>query len=240
MRPNHARQQHEDLAAVAQLGRQLDDPRQHTRHLDDGDGVLAPERVLAAQSYDEVERLVGHLRERVRRVQPHRHEQRAHLLLEKIVDPAALLFVAVGVTQDHDALGMKLRADVVVEHLILLVDQRMGGSGDGVEVAHRHARSRAPSGFQVVGNANLEKFVHVAGHDAHVAQAFQQGHIGAARLSQHAAVELQERALPIQQNRHVLGGGVSLFFHGVSLRLLADEFVRSGHRGALCGRQYCL
>jgi hypothetical protein len=42
---DHAGQQHEALAAAAQLVGQADHARQHARHLDDGDRVVAPEGV---------------------------------------------------------------------------------------------------------------------------------------------------------------------------------------------------
>ena len=68
--------------------RQLDHARQHARHLDDRRRVAPAERVLAGEPGDEVERLVGDLRERMRRVEADRHEQRPDLGLEEAADPA--------------------------------------------------------------------------------------------------------------------------------------------------------
>ena len=202
MGADHAGQKHKGLAAAGNVRRQLDDPRQHARHLDDGDAVLAPERVLAAQPNDKVQRLVGHLRERVRRIQPHRHQQRTHLGREKLADPAALRLVAVGVVQDHDAFALQPGHQLVVEDRILLVDQRVRVGRHRRQVAHRHAGARPARGLDVVSKAHFEKFVHVGRHDAHITQPLQQRHVGAPRLRQHAPVELQDRALAVQQRWH--------------------------------------
>ena len=103
MGADHAGQQHEGLPARCELVGHLDDARQHARHLDDRDRVLAAERVVPGQACNEVQRLVGYLRKRVRRVEPHRDEQRADLLLEELIDPAPLRLVAHRVVEDHDA-----------------------------------------------------------------------------------------------------------------------------------------
>src|SRR5437879_1207130 len=72
-RQDDAGQTHEVLLArgAAALW-QRDHAREHARHLDDGDRVRAPEGVAPAKLDDEVQRLVGDLREGMRRVQPYR------------------------------------------------------------------------------------------------------------------------------------------------------------------------
>jgi hypothetical protein len=98
-----AGQEHEALPRIALFSRQLDDARQHAGDLDDGHRVAAAEGVLAAESGDEVQRLVGDLRERVRRVETHGHQERPHLGLEEALDPAPLGAGALGVVDDADA-----------------------------------------------------------------------------------------------------------------------------------------
>ncbi len=87
---DHAGQQHEDLAAVGQRVGKADHARQHARHLDDRHAVAPPERILAAEPRDEVQRLVRDLRKRMRRVEADRHQQRPDLRLEEAPDPALL------------------------------------------------------------------------------------------------------------------------------------------------------
>ena len=49
------------------------------------------------------------------------------------------------------------------------------------------------------GDADLEEFVEVARHDAQEAQAFEQRNGGVGGLGQHAALELQQRELAVQE-----------------------------------------
>jgi hypothetical protein len=67
-----------------------------------------PKASLPPRPHDEVQRLVGHLRKRVRRVQPHRHQQRAHFALEVLVDPLRWARVAVAVRDDFNALLLEV------------------------------------------------------------------------------------------------------------------------------------
>lgn len=105
--------------------RHAEEARQDARHLHDGDLVLAAESVLAREAHDEVERLVRHLRERMGRVQPHRHQQRLHFLDEELLDPAALARIALAVRDQLDALLLQQRQQLVVVDGVLLGDQRM-------------------------------------------------------------------------------------------------------------------
>jgi hypothetical protein len=198
---DHAGQQHEALAAAAQLVGQADHARQHARHLDDGDAVLAPERIAPAQAHDEVQRLVGHQRKRMRRVQAHRHQQRPHFAFEEARDPAPLSVVAPAMADDDDAGRGQRRHDLVVEDAVLVGDQRMRGGSHGLRVARRDARAGHAREFQHVGVADLEELVEVRRHDGDVAQALEHRHVGALRLRQHAAVELEDRTLSAKQRQ---------------------------------------
>jgi hypothetical protein len=95
--------------------------------------VLAAEGVLAAQPHDEVERLVGHLRKRVRRVQPDRNQQRPHLALEILAHPFALRRVALAVRDDADAVLGKGRHQLVVVERVLARHQRVRRLGQALE-----------------------------------------------------------------------------------------------------------
>jgi len=124
--PYDTGQQDEPLPAATQCIGQADHTRQHARHLDDGDQVLAAEDIAPAQAGDEVQRLVGDLREGVAGVQAHRHQKGPHLGLEEALDPVALRCVAFGVVEHHDALALQRRHDLVVEQRVLVVDQLVG------------------------------------------------------------------------------------------------------------------
>ena len=126
MRADDAGEQHKTLPRSAHCIGQADHARQHSRHLDDGDLVFAAEGVTPTQPGDEIERLVGHQRKRVRRVQAHGHQQRAHVVLKKVLHPSALLRIALGVVDDLDAFALQRRHHFIVEHLVLLVDEFVG------------------------------------------------------------------------------------------------------------------
>mmetsp|Transcript_100847 Transcript_100847/g.281024 ORF Transcript_100847/g.281024 Transcript_100847/m.281024 type:complete len:722 (+) Transcript_100847:177-2342(+) len=199
MGADHAGQQHEGLAAIAEAGRQLDDARQHARHLDDGDAVVAAEGILARQPRDEMQRLVGHLRKRVGRIQPDRHQQRPHLALEKLLHPAPLGLVAVGMVEDDDALLQQQGHDLLVEDPVLLVDQRVGGPAHAVHILVGDGAERVARSLQHVREAHLEELVEIAGHDADIAQPLQQRHVLALGLGQHPAVELEDGLFAVEQ-----------------------------------------
>jgi hypothetical protein len=201
MRPHHARQRHEQRLAVRHLGRHADQARQHARQLDDLDRVLAPEGVLAAQTHDEVERLVGHLRERVRRVEPDRNQQRAHFALEILADPLALRRVALAVRNDVDAVLCKRRHQLVVVERVLARHQRVGRLGqpleriDGVGALLVAGAARD----QVRCRAHFEELVEVRRHDAQVAQALDQRHRRAMGPVEHPLIERQDAVVAVQQ-----------------------------------------
>ena len=200
MCPNHAGQQHEALCArLHQVRGQLDDARQHARDAHNRDDVVASEGIAPAQAHDEVQRLVGDLRKRVRRVQPDRHQQGLHLLAEETRHPLTLLGVADGVVEDEDAGLAQGGPDLLIEDLVLLVHQGMrllDYLGDVLPVDVTRPRAR---GFQYVGVTDLKELIEVGRHDADVAQPLQQRHIAALGLRQHPTVERQDGLLSTQQ-----------------------------------------
>jgi hypothetical protein len=123
-------------------------------------------------------------------------------LLEEAVDPLALRLVAFGVVQDHDACGQQRRHQRVIEQGVLFLGQLLGGRRQVGQFAARRLRTGLARRFHQVGHAHLEELVEVGRHDGQVAQPLQQRHIVTTGLGQHAPVELQDRALAIQQGRH--------------------------------------
>ena len=75
------------LSPPPTLARQPDHARQHARRLDDRDRRVAAECVAAAELDDEVERLVGDLRKRMRRIEADRRQQRPHFAPEILARP---------------------------------------------------------------------------------------------------------------------------------------------------------
>ena len=70
---------------------QADHARQYARHLDDRDSIRAAEGVTPAQARDEVQGLVGDHRERVGRIQTHRHQQRTTPGFRRNAPPSAVV-----------------------------------------------------------------------------------------------------------------------------------------------------
>ncbi|EWS63146.1 hypothetical protein Y695_03623 [Hydrogenophaga sp. T4] len=187
--------------------RHAEKPRQDARHLDDGDLVLAAKRVLAGEPHDEVERLVRHLGKRVRGVQAHGQQQGLHFALKELLDPAALARVALTVGHQLDALLLQQGQQFVVVDGVLLRHEgvHLGGQlfvgFDGVQAALLMGLVRVELGR----HAHLEELVEVAGNDAQVAQAFQQGDIGSARPVHHPLVESQDAVVSVQKSQAGLG-----------------------------------
>ena len=198
MGADDARQADEALPLGRTLARQSHQARQRARHLDDGDLVVASEGVAAAQAHDEIERLVGHLRKRMGRIQPHRNQQRAHLALEMLAHPVALGLAAFAMAHDADAAcGQRRHQGVVVERVLARHHFPHGAGQRGKRVtAGRRGRGR---GHQMRRGPHLEQLVQVGRDDAQVAQALEQGHVRALGPVEHAFVEGQDAVVAIKQ-----------------------------------------
>ena len=103
---------------------------------------------------------------------------------------------------------------------VLFVDEFVRSVGHRDQGLARDARARLPRGFDDVGHAHLEEFVEVAADDGDVAQPLEQRHVVAPGLGQHAAVELQDGALAVEQRqgpwtcRGAGSGGNGIWHHG--------------------------
>ena len=187
------------------LRRQLDHARQHPRRLDHRDGRQAAERIETGELDDEVQALVDDLREGVRGIEADRREERPHFALEEIRDPLALGRRAVGVAHQAHAVLCERREQLLVEHAVLIVDQRARHTGElGERRAHlrqRHA-GRGDLRTQLLleaGDADLEELVEIAADDAAEAQALEQRDVGVLREREHAAVEREQRELAVDE-----------------------------------------
>ena len=132
-------------ASRCHLVRQTNQPRQGARHFHNGDLVLAPKSIRASQAHDEIQGLVGNLRERMGGIQPHRNQQRTYLFLKVLLHPPPLHCAALPVGHDANSLGCKRRAKHVVVQRILTHDQLVNSC------RKRLQRSRAVDAFGVTG-----------------------------------------------------------------------------------------
>ena len=201
---DHAGERHQQLALARHLVGDADQARQHARHLDDADLVLAPEGVLPAQPHDEVERLVGDLREGMRRIEAHRHQQRAHLALEILVHPLLLRRVAVAMRHDLDAFLRERRHQLVVVERVLPLDEPVRGDRELLEAAHRVRpfELAGQGGRHVLGGPDFEEFVEVGRDDGQEAQPLQQRDGVALGPIEHPFVEGEDAVVTVQEGEH--------------------------------------
>ena len=71
----------------------------------------------------EIQALVEHARERVRRIEPDRRQYRHHFAQEEILDPVLLRLIPVGAAQELDALLGQRGNELLVEQLVLARDK---------------------------------------------------------------------------------------------------------------------
>ena len=120
VRPDDAGERQEKLAAFFLVpAGHVDEPRQDAGHLDDGDFIFPAEGIAPAQAHDEIQRLVGHLRKRVRRIKPDRNQQRPHGTFKVRLDPALLHRIALAMRHDTNAVLRKSRQQFFVVQRVL-------------------------------------------------------------------------------------------------------------------------
>ena len=216
----HRRQEHEIVLAARGLLRQLDDARQGARRAHDGEVAHPPERILALEHDDDVERLVEDLRERMGRVQAQRREHRHDLVAEVGPQPARLARGPLAAAEQAHAVVVERRAQHLVPAAVLGLDQFGGAIVDALE----HGGGRQPvrrggHGAEVLRmahgrGADLEELVEVGAGNAQVAQPLQQRHRFVQRLVQHPEVEVQLRQLAVEVQRGVAQGVVARLGQG--------------------------
>ena len=205
MGANHAGQSHKQASFARQFVRHADDAGQNPGHLDNGNFVFTAKSVFARQTNNEIQRFVGHLRKRVGWVQADWGEQRLHLALEIRFDPVLLDLIAFVVRQNMNATFGKSWQQGLVVQLILLIHQGVGtlaDSGMAVQAVGPRMFTLARSA-QVQLGAHFEKLVQVGRHNAQIAQALEQRHIGAPRPVQNAQVKAQDAFVAVEQRQMV-------------------------------------
>jgi hypothetical protein len=115
----------------------------------------------------------------------------------------------------------------------------MGDLGQALERFDRAAALglAAGRGDQVRRRPHLEELVEVGGHDAQVAQALDQWHLGPPGPVEDATVEGQDAVIAIEQHQRGRGAG-----HGVGGAVdgqrRSGDFGRDGDRGRLHVREF--
>ena len=172
MRVHDRRQQHERVVRAADFRRHLDHSRHHARGLHDRHARIASEGVVPGQLDDEVQALVDHLRERVRRIEPDRRQQRTDLALEVLVPPTRAAPRCARRDAGRDARRGEPGDDLLVEHAVHLRHQRLRNLTDLGEARPQLMKRRADERrlqAQLLAqprDADLEEFVEVAADDA--------------------------------------------------------------------------
>ena len=199
---DHAGERDEQRLLARHLGRHPDQARQHARHLDDGDLVLAAEGVLAAQANDEVQRLVRHLRKRMGRIQPHGNRAaagprarntRAPIASARRCGRRAKRFRCLRGRKPASARRCKARTGASTS----LCAAAASASNDWT--VYSPLWSPFCSAVRCGVGPHLEELVQVGRDDAQVAQALQQRHVGAARPVEHPLVESQDAVVAVEE-----------------------------------------
>jgi hypothetical protein len=186
---------------------QADHARQRARRLHDRGARAAAEGVAALELDGEVEALVEHARERVRRVEADRRQHRQQLAEEVGADPLALRRAPALAAREDDALQGERRQHHLVEQAVLLRDQRVRLAahgfqhlGRGAGVGRRLGQAELDRLLQP-RDADLEELVEVRGDDGDEAQALEQRHRLVRGLREHAPVEREQAELAVEELR---------------------------------------
>ena len=203
MSAHHAGDADKELLLARNFFGQRYQARQSTRNLDDSHFIGTTESIYAIETHDEIQGLVRHLREWVRGVQPHRHQQGLNFTQKIFTHPFALRGIAFAVRYQTDGTLVQRRNDGLVVDLVLARYQFMSS---------RHQRFKAGAGINTFfiacfgrrhmrRAAHLKPFVEIGRNNAQIAQALQQRHVFALGPTQHTLVEHQNAVVAVQQFR---------------------------------------
>ena len=201
MRADHTGQQDKGGGAVTHPLRQRNQARQDAGHFDNRDLVGTTKRVFARELHDEIQGLVGHLRERVRRVQTHWHQQGLDFTLKVTAHPLALGRIALAVRQDPVTLALQSGQQILVVQGVLTRHHGAGffsqGGQAGLGVFPR------PEALQTAHHMrlcpHLKKLIQIGRHDAQIAQTLEHRYLRAVCPVQHPLIERQDAQIAVQQ-----------------------------------------
>ena len=218
---HHAGEANKQPLFATNTGGHLHQTRQGTRQLHNRHLIGATKSIATFEAHHHVQRFIGNLRERMRRIQCHGHQQRLDGLLKVAIHPTALRRCAGLVMDDANARRGKCWHQSVVVERVLARHQLLRFAQQGQAIGHVvDALRLGIDGHDVRGRAHLKKFIEVGGNNAQIAQALQQGYIFAPRPRHHALVESQDTVVTRQQSQ----GGSG------SLRRRQSNLLRHWHR----------
>ncbi len=125
-------QQHEAVLETRQRVRHAHHARQRARRLHDAHHGLAAERVAAFELDDEVQALVQHARERVRRIEADRRQHGQQLVEEVVSRPFELLVIPRVARVEVDAFLFERGQHGFVQHRVLSMDEPLRAFDDEI------------------------------------------------------------------------------------------------------------
>ena len=199
--------QHEEgLPAV--FGREFEEPRHDRgRQMDDREVRMGENGLLDLADFGhETERAVGQVGKRMAGVHGQRGHHRQDSLTEVLVQIGLLRSTELLGLEDVDALLGELRADLVDEQAVLLVDQFVH---PGRERGHHLPGTQAvggPRGLDLrvdlsldTGDADHEELVQVGAEYGQELHPFQQRNRRVERFLQHPRIELHPAQFPVEE-----------------------------------------
>ena len=185
-----------------------DPSRERVGDLDPGEQIAFVDGI--AHHDREVERQVGHVRERVPGIDRERGQHREDSVVEPLGQDRPFLVVELAPADQLDAFGPQPGDDRVDELLLLLADELADDVADDGELLARQAAVGGRLGHAGGGlveqarDAHLEELVEVAREDRQEPHLFEQRHIGVAGELQHARVEREPAELAVEERRVVV------------------------------------
>ena len=138
----------------------------------------------------------------MRWVEHNRRQQRAHLFLKKFLDPMSLRLITIDVPKQMNTLSGQRRENLLIQHTILLNDQRLSRGRDRGQARHRHGTCYVMVFTDLCDqtcDAHFEEFVQIAADNAQIFQPLEQRYSRVFRLGQNTAVEGEHGEFAVQE-----------------------------------------